>query len=105
MRTIITLSSLGLSFAVSGGPVATPVDRLEKPVDRHALLDRRGYAKQPFLDYYRHKRYYRHDEDRARDQDSGQIQRPRRRDPDGAGTTRPETPEPVRRGLLHRIVA
>jgi hypothetical protein len=104
MRMIITLSSL--SFAVSAGALATPVDPLEKPVDRHALLQRRGYAKEPLLDYYRHKRYYRHDQDRARDQDSGQVQRPRHHDPDGAGTSRPETPEPVvRRQLLHSIAA
>jgi hypothetical protein len=106
MRMIITLSSLGFSFAVGGGSVATPIDRLEKPADRHALLDRRSYAKEPLLDYYRHKRYYRHDPHRARGQDSGQIQLPPRRDPDGLGTTRPETPEPVVRGrLLLQIAA
>jgi hypothetical protein len=99
MRKIIPLSTLGLTLALSGAALATPVDPLEKPLDRHAFLERRGYAKEPFLDYYRHKRYYRHDQDRARDQASGKIRLPRRRDPDGGGTIRPEPPEPVVRGL------
>jgi hypothetical protein len=98
MRKIITLSSLGLTLALSGAALATPADPLEKPVDRHAFLERRGYANQPLLDYYRYKRYYRHDLDRARDQASGKIRLPRRRDPDGGGTVRPEAPEPVVRG-------
>jgi hypothetical protein len=103
MRMIITLSSFGLSFAGSGAAIATSLDRA---VDRHAILDRRGYAKEPLLDYLWHKRYYRHDPLRAHDQDSGQIQLPRRRDPDGLGTTRPETPEPLVRGrLLLQIAA
>jgi hypothetical protein len=95
MRKIITLSSLGLTLALSGAALATPVDPLEKPVDRHAFLERRGNAKEPLLDYYRHKRYYRHDQDRARDKASGKIRLPRRRDPDGAAPVAPEVPEPV----------
>jgi hypothetical protein len=99
MRTTITLSSLGLTLALSGAALATPVGPLEKPVDRHAFLERRGSAKEPLLDYYRHKRYYRDQQDRARDQGSGKIRLPRRRDPNGPGTVRPEAPEPVVRGL------
>jgi hypothetical protein len=98
MRRIIPLSSLGLTLALSGAALATPVDPWERPVDRHAFLERRGYANEPLLDYYRHKRYYRHDQDRARDKASGKIRLPRRRDPDGGGPLRPEAPEPGVRG-------
>jgi hypothetical protein len=101
VRMITTLSSLGLSFGVSGGAVATPV---EKPFDRQDFLECRGNKKEPLLDYYRHKRYYRHAPDRA-DQGAGQPRLPRRPDRDGLGTTRPDTPEPVRRRRFLRISA
>jgi hypothetical protein len=100
MRMIITLPFIGLTLALSGAALATPVSRIEKPVDRHALLERKGYANEPLLDYYRHKRYYRHDQDRARDQTSGKIRLPRRRDPEGPATVRPDVPEPVVRERL-----
>ena len=92
---IITLSSLGLASALSDGAVGDAPRPLEKPVDRHAFLERRGYANEPLLDYCGHKRYYRHDLDRARGKNSGQIRLPRRRDPNGVGTRRPAAPEPL----------
>ena len=74
MRMIIRLSSLGLTLALGGAALMTPVSRLERPVNRHAFLER------------------------APDLVSGKIRLPRRRDPNGRGTIRPEVAEPVVRG-------
>jgi hypothetical protein len=54
MRTIITLSSLGLTLALSGAGLATPANR--------SVL---GLSKEQLQNYYIHKRYYRHEQDRA----------------------------------------
>ena len=74
MRMIISLSSLGLTLALSGAALAMPVSRFEKPVNRHAFLERDP------------------------DQVFGKIRLPRRRDPDGRVTIRPEVTAPVVRG-------
>jgi hypothetical protein len=90
MRTIVTLSALGLTLALSAAAIANPVER-------SALLERTGYATDQLQKHYRHKRYYRHDQNRARGQ--GHLQD--RRDRTGAGTARPEVrkttlrPEPA----------
>ena len=105
MGMIIPLASLGFASAIFGEIVGTPLNPFEKTLDRHAILERKGSATAPLLDYYRYKRYYRHDQNRAPGKESGQIQSPRRRDPDGVGTSRPETPEPVVRRRSLREVA
>jgi hypothetical protein len=90
MRTIIALSSLGLTLALSGAAHATPVNR-------SAFLERAGSASESVQSYYRHKRYYRQDEERTRDQRANTH----RQAPQGNGTARPGvrkpavTPEPA----------
>jgi hypothetical protein len=88
MSTIITLSSLGLTLALSGAALATPANR-------SVFLDERtGFAKEQkeqLQNYYRHKRYYRHEQDRARG--DGLLQD--RRSLDGVGAARPALPTPA----------
>ena len=94
MRTILTLFSLGVMLALGGAALAKPADRHAKRVDRHAVhLDRKGNAAEQNRNYYRHKRYYRHDEGR-REKGSGTIRLPRRRDHDGFGKERPNVRQP-----------
>jgi hypothetical protein len=85
MRTIITLS--GLALLLSGAALATPVDR-------SGSLKPAAAASDHMQNYYRHKRYYRHDQDRARNEGSGPS-RLQDRDRDGVGTARPEVRKPA----------
>jgi hypothetical protein len=84
MSTIITLSSLGLTLALSGAALATPANR-------SAFLERTGFANEQMQNYYTHKRYYRHEQDRARGE--GRLQD--RRQPHGVGAARPALPTPA----------
>src|SRR5918992_6362715 len=84
MRTIITLSALGLTLALGGATFANPAER-------SALLERTGQANEQLQNHYRHKRYYRHDQDRLRGLDSGANRQGRR---DGRGTTAPQARKP-----------
>jgi hypothetical protein len=88
MRAIITLSALGLTLALGSVTLANPVER-------SALLERTGYANEPLQNHYRHKRYYRHDQDRSRGGDSGTNRLQGRRDRDGLGTAPPQARKPV----------
>jgi hypothetical protein len=81
MSTIITLSSLALTLALSGAALATPANR-------SAFPERTGFANEQMQNYYRHKRYYQHDQDRARGE--GRVED--RRDGAGVGTARPALP-------------
>jgi hypothetical protein len=83
MRAIITLSSLGLALALSGAALATPASR-------SAVLEPAGLAKEQLQNHYRHKRYYRHEQDRARGE--GRLQDRRHRD--GVGAARPALRQP-----------
>jgi hypothetical protein len=84
MRTIITLSSLGLTLALGLGSAA-----LAAPGERYALLERRDTA---IGTHYLHKRFYRHDQDRARGEGSGTTRLP---DRDSIGTASPDVRKPV----------
>lgn len=95
MRMIITLSAVGLTLACGEAALSKPVDHLANPAYRPVFLDRKGHGNEQLRDYYRHKRYYRHDQSRPRDQSSGTIRLPRRRDRDDVGTVRPEEREPM----------
>jgi hypothetical protein len=88
MRTIITLSSLGLTLALSGAALAAPANR---------SADRTGYASEQLQNHYRHKRYYRHDQDRARGEGSGMSRLQDGRGRDGVGTARPQVRKPALR--------
>jgi hypothetical protein len=88
MRTIITLSSLGLTLALSGAALANPVGR-------SAFLERTGSAHEQMQNHYRHKRYYRHHQDRDRGEDSGASRLQDGRSRDGVGRARPEVREPA----------
>jgi hypothetical protein len=87
MRPIITISTLGLALAVSGAALAAPADlsRFLKPA---------AAAKDQLQNYYRHKRYYRHDQDQARSEGSGPNRLQERRNRDGVGTARPDVRKP-----------
>jgi hypothetical protein len=95
MRTILTISSLGLTLALGLGTAA-----LAAPGDRYALQSRDSAIEQN-RNHYLHKKYYRHDQDRARGEGSGTTRLP---DRDGVGTANPDVrkpvigPEPVVRG-------
>jgi hypothetical protein len=86
MRTIITLSFLGLTLALGLGSAA-----LAAPGGRDSAIE----------NHYLHKRYYSHDQDRARGAGSGTTRLPKK---DGVGTASPDVrkpmvqPEPVVRG-------
>jgi hypothetical protein len=97
MRTITTLSSLGLTLALGGAVLANPVDRYAQPLDRYAFLERTANANDQLQNYYRHKRYYRHDQRRERGEGSGTSRSQHHRDRDGVGTARPEVRKPVLR--------
>jgi hypothetical protein len=84
MRTILTLSSIGLTLALSGAVQATSANRT-------AFLERTASTNEQIQNYYRHKRYYRQDENRARDERS----MTNRRNRDGAGTAQPGVRKPV----------
>jgi hypothetical protein len=84
MSTIITLSSLGLTLALSGAALATPANR-------SAFRERTGFASEQMQNYYWHKRYYRHEQDRAR----GEHRLQDRRYPPGVGAARPALPRPA----------
>jgi hypothetical protein len=86
MRTIITLSALGLTLALGGATFANPAER-------SALLERSGHVNDQLQNHYRHKRYYRHDQDRHRGPDSGANRLQGRRD--GLGTTPPQARKPA----------
>jgi hypothetical protein len=90
MRTTITLSSIGLTLALSGAALATSVNR-------SAFLERTGYANEQLQNHYRHKRYYRHDQDRARGESSGTSRLQEGRGRDGVGTARPQVRKPALR--------
>jgi hypothetical protein len=84
MRTIITLSCLGLTLALSGAALATPASR-------SAQIERLGSSAEQMQNYYRHKKYYGHGQDRTR----GERSHLDRRNPDGTGTSRPEVRKPA----------
>jgi hypothetical protein len=88
MCTMITLSSLGLTLALSG---VTPAN----PIERSALLERTSYANEQLQNHYRHKRYYRHGQDRPRGVDSGTNRLQGRRDRDGLGAAPPQVRKPM----------
>jgi hypothetical protein len=95
MRTIITLSALGLTLALGLGSAA-----LAAPGNRSALLQSRDSAIEQNRNHYLHKRYYGHDQDRARDERSGTTRLPAPDDigtvsPDGIGTASPDVRKPV----------
>jgi hypothetical protein len=90
MRTIITLSSLGLTLALSGATLATPVAR-------SAFLERTGTVHEQMQNHYRHKRYYRHHQDRAPGEGSGTNRLQDGRSRDGVGTARPHVRKPALR--------
>ena len=100
MCMVTNLSALGLTLALSSAALAMPNGVLDKPIDRHAFLDRRGYANEPVLDCSRPKRHYWHNQERARNQVSCNIHLPRRRDPDGGAKARAECPSPWCRYIL-----
>jgi hypothetical protein len=89
MRTIITLSSLGLTLALSGATLATPVGR-------SAFLERAGTAHEQMQNHYRHKRYYRHHQDRAPGEGSGTSRLQDGRSRDGVETA-PQARKPALR--------
>jgi hypothetical protein len=90
MRTIITLSSVGLILALSGATLATPVGR-------SAILEHTGTAHEQMQNHYRHKRYYRHHQDRAPGEGSGTSRLQDGRSRDGVGTARPQMRKPALR--------
>lgn len=85
MRTLITLSSLGLTLALGLSSAALAV-----PGDRYAYLESRKSALNQ--NYYLHKRYYRHDQDGARGEGSGTTRLPDRQ---GVGLASPDVHKPV----------
>ena len=85
MRTIITLSSLGLTLVLGLGDAAHA-----RPGDRYS-----GSAIEQNHDHYLHKRFYRNDQDRARGEVSATPRHPDRRNPDDLGAARPEVRKPV----------
>jgi hypothetical protein len=82
MRTMITLSTLGLTLALglSSAALAAP-----------SALSRDSAAAQQQTQYL-HKKYYRHDQNRARGEGSGTARVPSR---DGIGTASPDVRKPV----------
>jgi hypothetical protein len=82
MRTIITLSSLGLTLALglSSAALAAP-----------GALSRDSAAAQHQTQYL-HKKYYRHDQSRARGEGFGMTRVPSQ---DGIGTASPDVRKPV----------
>jgi hypothetical protein len=80
MRTIITLSFLGLTLALGLGSAA-----LAAPGGRASVIE----------NHYLHKRFYSHDQDRSRGEASGTTRLPKR---DGVGTASPDVRKPVVRG-------
>jgi hypothetical protein len=84
MRTIITLSCLGLTLALSGSVPVTPASRA-------AQIERTSPSNEQMQNHYRHKRYYGHGQDRPRGEPSGRDRRNR----NGTGTAKPEMPKPA----------
>jgi hypothetical protein len=97
MRTTITLASLGLTLALGGAVVANPVDRYAQPLDRYAFLERTTHANEQIQNYFRHKKYYKHDQRRGRGEGSGTSRSQDQRNRDGVGTAPPEVRKPVLR--------
>jgi hypothetical protein len=103
MRTMITLSSLGLTLALGLASAAHA-----RPGDRYAHFDGRGSGFEQNQNYYLHKRYYRHDQNRARSDGSGSTRLPDSRGGDGVGEARPEVREPMIRpepAVWHELLA
>ena len=88
MRMIITLTSLGLTLALGLGDTARAAP------GGIALLEGRDAAAQT-QNYYLHKKYYRHNADRARGDRSGTTRNPNQ---DAVGTANPDVRKPVVRG-------
>jgi hypothetical protein len=93
MSKIITLSFLGLTLALGGAALISPVNGYAEPASRSAFLERTGTGDQ-LQNHYRHKRLYQHDQRRNRE-NSGASRLPDRGENKGLGTARPELRKPV----------
>jgi hypothetical protein len=93
MSKIITLSSLGLTLALGGAALISPINGNAEPASRYAFLERTGTSEQ-LQNHYRHKRLYQHDQRRNRE-NSGASRHPDRSENKGLGRARPELRKPV----------
>ena len=92
MSKIITLSSLGLTLALGGAALISPVSGYADST-AYAFVERTATGDQ-LQNHYRHKRLYQHDQRRDRD-NSGASRLPDRRENKDIGRARPELRKPV----------
>jgi hypothetical protein len=88
MSKILTLASLGLTLAIGGAALVSPVNGYADSAPRYAFVDRTATGDQ-LRNHYRHKRLYQHDQ-RRNGENSGASRLPDRSENKGLGTARPE---------------
>ena len=93
MSKILTLSSLGLTLAIGGAALVSPVNGYADAMPRYAFVEQTSTGDQ-LRNHYRHKRLYQHDQRRDRD-NSGASRLPDRPENKDLGRARPELRKPV----------